>query len=115
MLGTKIINGRWFGTEGGLIRPRSISQEFLLVAEKSGNNYKEISPKAAFSYIILNGDAKIVNLNPDFFDRGMVLTFINETGVDSEIHVDGNDTNIIIGANARSAYLINADHLFIQL
>lgn len=94
LLTTKIVAGRWFGEGNGVINVRAISSEIMVV--DNGEEYKPVKPKTAQNYIIIpaEGGHEALNIDSRYFNRGMIITIVNESSVWVNLFADGIETNI---------------------
>ena len=112
LLWTKIVQGRWFTSDGGVIRPRAINQE-IIVKYNSDGEPKEIKPKTAFTYVLIgntiptnSGDLDIP-IDDKFLTRGMIITFSNESDEDFTFSLNNVSGDIL--ARESSTYIVEGD------
>lgn len=92
LLTLKLVSGRWFGKNGGFIKPSAINQE--IVAVINGAVYNKITPKAANVYITLEEPVAgvtapdKVDISTKFFSRGMIIHVTNDIGESIETNFD---------------------------
>lgn len=110
LLRTKLVPAQWFGEDGGIIRPKSITQELIVKTDTTS-----LQPRAAFNYIVFPStnttapsSTSNLTLNTKFFTRGMVITFINESDSKKMVSIE----NIIMEIDAGDSvmYIVQSDN-----